>query len=567
MKPFLDALPLHDHSAENYATQLEQKTAVTQAEFAAFGVDAVEVYASPAKHYRMRAEFKIWQQDDKCHYVMFHPAYPKKPLKVDDFPVASTAINDLMPRLLSAVNNNDMLRKKLFQCEFLSSTLGECVITLIYHKPLDEQWQAEAQALKQLLGSEQLTVDIIGRSRKQKILLERDWISERFTVKDENFSYEHVEASFTQPNAYICEAMLNWAVTHSQNNGGDLLELYCGNGNFTLPLSRHFKRVLATEISKSSVNSAKRNMARNNVENIEFARLSSEEFTEALEGKREFRRLEHLDLASYAFSTVLVDPPRAGLDAGTRELIRRFDNILYISCSPETLQRDLQDLCTSHNVEDFALFDQFPFTPHRECGAVLKKAPWSSPIRYLLFAIHVPIQAHIQVVNIGHEIPIMREKAMKSITPRTPATYALTVFFCWLLLHVAGTQAGELNQNSTQKFGEYTVHYSAFNSTFLQPDIAANYGLVRANNQILINITVQNSKGDAIPAKLVGHTKNLMQQKKPLEFQTIEETYATYYMGAVRTTNEEVHHFEIDITPDNAETFTLKFTRKLYVEK
>ena len=68
----------------------------------------------------------------------------------------------------------------------------------------------------------------------------------------------------------------------SEESGGNLLELYCGNGNFTLPLATRVRRVLATEISKASVNAALANIADNGAGNIELVRLSAEELTQAL---------------------------------------------------------------------------------------------------------------------------------------------------------------------------------------------------------------------------------------------------------------------------------------------
>lgn len=154
---------------------------------------------------------------------------------------------------------------------------------------------------------------------------------------------------------------------------GDFLESYCGLGNFTLPLSHYFDKVLATEISKRSIHAALENCKINNVENITFARLASEEMTEALNGVREFSRLKDIDLQSYNFSTVLVDPPRAGLDEGTIELIAKIENIIYISCNPETLARDLETLAQTHTVIEAALYDQFPHTSHVESGVFLRK--------------------------------------------------------------------------------------------------------------------------------------------------------------------------------------------------
>ena len=93
--------------------------------------------------------------------------------------------------------------------------------------------------------------------------------------------------------------------------------------------------------------------------------------TEALNGAREFERLKHIDLNSYNFSTVLVDPPRAGLDEGTIGLISNIENIIYISCNPETLARDLEILSKTHTVTDAAMYDQFPHTEHVESGVFL----------------------------------------------------------------------------------------------------------------------------------------------------------------------------------------------------
>ena len=130
---------------------------------------------------------------------------------------------------------------------------------------------------------------------------------------------------------------------------------------------------MATEISKVSVNSALTNFSANNIDNVCVVRMSSEEFTQALNNERPFRRLAEIDLDSYKFSTIFVDPPRAGLDAETEKLVSRFDQILYISCNPETLADNLTTLCQTHNLTKLALFDQFPYTDHVETGVILTK--------------------------------------------------------------------------------------------------------------------------------------------------------------------------------------------------
>ena len=167
--------------------------------------------------------------------------------------------------------------------------------------------------------------------------------------------------------------MLSWASDCLRDSRGDLIELYCGNGNFTAVLAQHFERVLATEIARISVNSALENFKSNQIDNVTVARLSSEELTQALNREREFRRLAEVDLDSYNFSTIFVDPPRAGLDAGTEKLVTEFDNILYISCNPDSLIQNLKSITQTHKIQKVALFDQFPWTNHIESGVYLQR--------------------------------------------------------------------------------------------------------------------------------------------------------------------------------------------------
>ena len=80
-----------------------------------------------------------------------------------------------------------------------------------------------------------------------------------------------------------------------------------------------------------------------------------------------------LDLSKLQLATLLVDPPRAGLDSVTVQLLPEFDSIVYISCNPETLHSNLLHIKDTHEVKRFALFDQFPYTDHIECGVLLQR--------------------------------------------------------------------------------------------------------------------------------------------------------------------------------------------------
>ena len=117
---------------------------------------------------------------------------------------------------------------------------------------------------------------------------------------------------------------------------------------------------------------ARHNRAANQVDNLTLVRMSSEEFSQAYQGVRPFRRLAETPLEHFRLNTLLVDPPRAGLDSGTLALAKQFDRIIYISCNPNTLLNNLAQLQPSHRVHKLAFFDQFPYTDHLECGVILQ---------------------------------------------------------------------------------------------------------------------------------------------------------------------------------------------------
>ena len=296
----------------------------------------------------MRTEFRIWHEGDSLDFVMFDRETPKIPVPVATFPIASEAVQAVFTPLKEALKASPELKRKLFQVEFLSTQSGQVLVTLIYHRQLDEKWEQAARGL-----SEQLNILMIGRSRGQKITLTQDWLEETLTINTRVFKYKQPEQAFIQPNAYVNERMIEWAMSQISGPDSDLLELYCGIGNFTIPLATQFQRVLATEVSKVATRAAVENLALNGVTNVEFARLSAEEMTIAMAGTRTFRRLASLETAleDYNLHTVFVDPPRAGLDTGTLDLVSGFEEILYISCNPLTLLDNLETLIKSHSIE------------------------------------------------------------------------------------------------------------------------------------------------------------------------------------------------------------------------
>ena len=363
-------MPLSAVNPGRYQQLLDAKVARVSTLLAPYSPPAPVVYPSAPTGFRMRAEFRMWHEADELNYVMFRRDDPATPVSIDDFPIGCDRIRQLMPVLRAELKADDILRRKLFQVEFLSTLAGETLVTLIYHRKLLPDWEAAAARLAQ-----ELQVAVVGRSRKQKIVLGASFVCESLRVEGRTYCYRQYEQAFTQPNAGVNIAMLTWACERAAAAPGNLLELYCGNGNFTLPLAAHFDQIIATELAKASVRAARENLDANGIDNVRIIRLSAQEVAQAMRGEREFRRLAELPrpLGSYDLRTLLVDPPRAGLDAHTLAMASEFEAIIYISCNPQTLADNLLLLSQTHGIEHLALFDQFPYTGHMECGVFLRR--------------------------------------------------------------------------------------------------------------------------------------------------------------------------------------------------
>ncbi|MBM0637063.1 tRNA (uridine(54)-C5)-methyltransferase TrmA [Campylobacter sp. VicNov18] len=347
-------------------TSLEEKASFIKEYFKEFYQKDFKLFSSKNKHYRTRAEFSFYHQNDDLFYAMFNPQNKKK-IIVENLEFVDEKIYAFMPKLLKYLRQHPTLKEKLFAAEFLAAK-KELSTSLLYHKNI-ENIQKDLELL-----SHDLRINLIARSKGKKLVFKTENLKQSLYIQNKEIFYEVNNDCFIQPNTAINEKMIDWVceILHTQKRM-DLLELYCGYGNFTLALAQFFNKILATEISKSSIHLALKNCLINNVSNIHFARLSSQELSSALKKEREFFRLKNISLDSFNFSHVLVDPPRVGLDKSVINLIKNYKNIIYISCNPITLKENIKELNLTHKISDFALFDQFVNTPHLECGVFLSK--------------------------------------------------------------------------------------------------------------------------------------------------------------------------------------------------
>ena len=344
----------------------------------------MEVFESQRENFRMRASFATWREEEKIYYIMFNKDDERRmPHAVPSYPMGSKRINELMPLVLAAVETDPALNQRIADIRFVTTLLGDALVVMTYNRPIDKDssWEDAAYKLAEVLGlgPAMQPVKIVGRSRKVKIVVNGETVQEKLTVGGGRgeCTYTQTEGAFSQPNAGVCEQMLTWAFDATRGLGDtDLCELYCGNSCFTVALAPQFRKVVATELSKASVDLARQNLHANAVENVNVAKMSAEEFVQAYDGMH-FNRLDEAGIdmreSKPLMKTLFVDPPRAGLDQTCRTLAQQFERVVYISCNPETLARDVAELSATHAVRRIAAFDQFPYTPHLEAGVLLER--------------------------------------------------------------------------------------------------------------------------------------------------------------------------------------------------
>ena len=142
-------------------------------------------------------------------------------------------------------------------------------------------------------------------------------------------------------------------------------------------------------------------------------------------------------------------------------------------------------------------------------------------------------------------------------------TQTKTIIYSALML-ILGLFSSSTYAEKSKSFGDYVVHFNAFRSDTLTPEIAKAYSLTRRNNRMVVNITVQKKNGDAtrpVKAAVKGFASNLTGQIKELEFKEIHDGEAIYYLAQSQVSNRETLKFDIKATP-TGETLVAKINFK-----
>ena len=192
-------------------------------------------------------------------------------------------------------------------------------------------------------------------------------IYNNITIYGENFFYERINGklfkvsfdSFFQVNECITSELFD-LIKNNIDKNSTILDLYSGVGTLGIVASSASKAVYSIEIIKNAVLNGTSNAKLNKVNNIKFMLGDVSKL---------------IDKVNLEFDTLIVDPPRKGLDKKTKEFILKHipSKIIYISCDPNTLMRDLKELENVYEINNFKIMDMFSYTYHVESFCVLKK--------------------------------------------------------------------------------------------------------------------------------------------------------------------------------------------------
>lgn len=179
-----------------------------------------------------------------------------------------------------------------------------------------------------------------------------------------DYTFKISAKSFYQTNPTQTEVLYNKAIEFAKLDKEDVLcDLYCGIGTIGIFASSKVKQVYGIEIVEEAVEAAKENTKINNVDNIEFVAGDVEKaFKELVEE-------HHVEPTA-----IIVDPPRRGLDTTTinKMLELEVEKLVYVSCNPATMVRDMKMLEEKYEVEKIQPVDMFPYTSHVEVCALLE---------------------------------------------------------------------------------------------------------------------------------------------------------------------------------------------------
>lgn len=313
----------------------------------------------PNTQYRSRARLSVWFDKDGTLTLGFRLKNDQKLLKIEQCNVLVPALN----RLLTPLHNCLSLHKAraITHVEMVASS-NEQSLVIRHTKPLSAEMLTAFELLMVAYGCQ---IWLQNSSNQQQLLnIQGGAVAPimRYNLNAWNVSLGFHPADFTQVNPQVNELMIAQALAWLAPKASEhVVDLFCGIGNFTLPLACTCFKVTGIEVVDSMVVRGRDNADFNNISNVTFlaADLStiSAKYLQSLIGN---------------VDALLLDPPRAGAKEVCENITKLSPKrILYVSCNPSTLARDSASLMAAgYKLEKLGILDMFPHTAHVESMAL-----------------------------------------------------------------------------------------------------------------------------------------------------------------------------------------------------
>lgn len=254
-------------------------------------------------------------------------------INVNNCLLVNNKINDFIKSNVIKINNGELVIRVNYQDELLISIKSEENISIL---------------------NDINKYNVVGVVLNDKIIYGTSFFYDYIG----DFKFKVSYNSFFQVNNYMASNI--FMILKSNLKGKNLLDLYCGVGTLGLSLKDNFESIYGIEKIENAIIDAKENALINNCHNAHFYAGDT------------YAVLKDINVS---FDTIIVDPPRSGLNEETRNLVIKLkpDKLCYVSCDPFTLARDLNILNKFYDVEKINALDMFPNTYHVECVCILER--------------------------------------------------------------------------------------------------------------------------------------------------------------------------------------------------
>ncbi|KGQ37541.1 23S rRNA (uracil(1939)-C(5))-methyltransferase RlmD [Gallibacterium genomosp. 1] len=299
-------------------------------------------------HYRRRTRLSVqYSRSEKQIKLGFRRKQSNQPVEINQCSVLMPELSALLPPLTQLLQQWQQ-PQKLGHIELVAADNG----VALFLRHLGELNANDAKKL-QLFGQQHRLMLFVSEQEQQVSA----WTEDKPYYQSGTLKLFFDIRDFIQVNRQINDKMVQTALNWLDPQGDDqILDLFCGMGNFTLPLAQQSKRVVGIEGVAQMVEKARYNAQQNKITNALFhqADLSAP--------------FANQNWAQEKFNKILLDPPRSGAAFVLNHLIElQAEKILYVSCNPATLVRDAKILVENgYHLEKSAMIDMFPQTGHLE---------------------------------------------------------------------------------------------------------------------------------------------------------------------------------------------------------